>query len=923
MKMVRTAVALVLAVAGIVPAQEQKKTIPLPSSKMLLAPAPGAPQLTSSFSETLAVSPDGRYVAVLNNGYGSAESAGRQSIAILDLTTNQLRDFPDPRLGRRARQTFFVGLAFSADGKRLYASMASITDPLGERPGSTGNGIAVYSFENGVVAPQGFLKIGLQPLRPGQRFARVNAKIPAGQAIPYPAGLAVIPGTPEKLLVADNLSDDALLLDASDGKILKRFALSTSKTELPASYPYAVVVDKVGERAWVSLWNASSVVELDLKKGRVGRSIALHKPKSNTQAGSHPTTMMWLGEGFLLITLANTDEVAVVRPDTGKVIKYLSTTLPKQQVGGAYPNSLAMDKEYLFVGNASSDAIAVFKTDIKTWICLDNCGPEDEKPPSFKASLLGFIPTEWYPTALAVKDGDLLIATGKAQGTGPNKTSDPKKPTYIATLLHGSIARVNIADALKNLPALTREVAESNLMLADQQAFKFHSGQNPIKHVIYVIKENRTYDQVFGDLKWGDGDPSLVLYGEDVTPNHHKLARQFGILDNFYDSGEVSGDGHVWSTAAITSDYTEKTWQINYRGAERTYDFAGQVAGEIPLDQGIPDVNEPATGYLWTNLARHQLTYRDYGEFVEIPWCNEKLPSKVPQQPPTLPPCPRQVVKPGEPLPDGKPSPWPWPVPLFASAEGTKPELRGHIDAHYAGWNLAYPDQLRADQFLQEFAQFVRDKNLPQFILLYLPNDHTSGTTPGSQRPAAMVADNDLALGRVIEAVSHSPYWDDTAIFVIEDDAQNGGDHVDAHRSIALVISKYSPGAPDQPLVDHTFYTTVSMVHTMEALLGLPPMNNNDARAPLMAPLFAGPGTQPPFDADFSNLKNGMIYEVNPPKAPGAAASAQMDYSRPDAVDSAVLNQILWRDRRGDQVPPPTPRHNPKVHKVIGAAEDE
>ncbi len=447
--------------------------------------------------------------------------------------------------------------------------------------------------------------------------------------------------------------------------------------------------------------------------------------------------------------------------------------------------------------------------------------------------------------------------------------------------------------------------------------------------MIYVIKENRTYDQVFGDIKEGNGDPSLVMYGESVTPNQHKLARQFGIIDNFYDSGEVSGDGHVWSTAAITSDYTEKTWQINYRNSERSYDFAGQVAGEIPLDQGIPDVNEPATGYLWTNLARHNLTFRDYGEFVEIPWCNERQPGKDPQQPPALPSCARRVVRKGEPLPEnvgqphGGPSPWPWAVPLFEAAEGTKPELRGHIDPRYAGWNLSYPDQLRADQFLNEFEQFVRDRSLPQFILLYLPNDHTSGTTPGHQRPAAMVGDNDLALGRVVEAVSRSPYWDDTAIFVLEDDAQNGGDHVDAHRSIALAISKYSPSAPDQPLVDHTFYTTVSVIHTMEALLGLPPMNNNDARAPLMAPLFTGAGTQPPFTADYGNLKSGMIYEVNPPKAPGGAASAQMDYSRPDAVDSAALNAILWRDRYGDQVPPPQPRHNSQIHKAIGNGEDD
>jgi DNA-binding beta-propeller fold protein YncE len=922
-------------------AQAQQKTaIPLPSSKTLLAPVPGAPQLTSSFSETMALSPDGRYAAVLNNGYGSKASEGRQSIAILDLTTNQLRDSPDARLSRRDRQTYFLGLAFSADGTRLYASMASITDPTGERPGSTGNGIAVYSFQDGAIAPQSFLKIPLQPLKPGQRFARMNQKVPAGMAIPYPAGLAVVPGTPEKLLVADNLSDDALLLDAASGQVLKRFDLSTSKTEVPAAYPYAVVADISGKRAWVSLWNASSIAELDLTRGKVTRWIPLRKPKSETEAGSHPTALLLSRYGgFLYAALGNTDEVAVIDTAQAKAVVFLSTKLKGQQYAGAFPNALVTDKDghYLFVANASSDAVAVFKTEEAITLCVD-CEPEDLKPPKFKGMLAGFIPTDWYPTALAVRGDDLLIASGKAQGTGSNKTGPHGEHDYIASLLHGSIARLSIVDTLSHLPGLTQEVLERNLMLKDAGQFKFASGSNPIKHVIYVIKENRTYDQVFGDLGVGDGDPSLVLYGEDITPNQHKLARQFGVLDNFYDSGEVSGDGHVWSTAAITSDYTEKTWQISYRGGERIYDYEGRVANELPLEQGIPDVNEPGTGYLWTNIARHKLTYRHYGEFVETRWCNERPRQQSPTQGTPLAPgpaCPRTYVRQGEPLPPnvgqphGSPSPWPWPVPLIAENIATKPELRGHFDPLFADWNLEYPDQLRADEFLNEFAEFVRARQegkgtqMPQFVMLRLPNDHTAGTSAGRQRPAAMVADNDLALGRVVDAVSHSPYWDDTAIFVLEDDAQNGGDHVDAHRSIALVISKYSPSTPAKPLVEHGFHTTVSLIHTMEALLGLPPMNNNDARAPLMTSLFSGDGKQPAFTADDRNLKNGLLYQVNPPRAPGAAASAQMDFSRADAVDSAVLNAILWRDRKGDRVPPPKPRHNKKVHQALGPAADD
>jgi hypothetical protein len=387
------------------------------------------------------------------------------------------------------------------------------------------------------------------------------------------------------------------------------------------------------------------------------------------------------------------------------------------------------------------------------------------------------------------------------------------------------------------------------------------------------------------------------------------------VLDNFYDSGEVSGDGHLWSTAATTSDYNEKTWPIGYRSRERTYDWQGSVADEFPLEQGIPDVDDPATGFLWDNLARRGLTYRIYGEFIAAVWCKkEKVASPKQGSPsPSSATCPVSEIKQGDPLPAnvgnprGGPSPWPWAIPQLKRTRPTKAALRDHYDPQFPDFNTDYPDQLRADEFLREFNEFVKArgtaKELPQFTLLYLPDDHTGGTRPGKPTPQASVADNDLAVGRVVDALSHSPYWDDTAIFVVEDDAQDGADHVDAHRSIALVISKYAPHAP-QPFVDHNFYTTVSMVHTMESLLGLPPMNLFDAHAPLMAPLFSGPGTQPPYQADDHNLTSGLIYKVNQKKAVGAKESSLMNFSRPDAVDTKKLNAILWQDAKGN-VPMP------------------
>ena len=324
-------------------------------------------------------------------------------------------------------------------------------------------------------------------------------------------------------------------------------------------------------------------------------------------------------------------------------------------------------------------------------------------------------------------------------------------------------------------------------------------------------------------------------------------------------------------------------------------------------------------------MARHGLTYRDYGEYVNAAWCNKTRKAASPKQgTPSAQesPCPRSELHQGDPLPPnvgdphGGPSPFPWTVPLFKGVKPTKAVLRDHFDPLYPDFNTDYPDQLRADEFLNEFAAYTRaresnesqDFQLPQFVLLYLPDDHTGGTRPDRPRPAASVADNDLALGRVVDAVSHSPYWDDTAIFILEDDAQDGGDHIDAHRSIAFVVSKYSPGNAAEPYVDHRFYTTVNLIHTMEMLLGLPPMNQNDAYAPTMGPMFSGAGDQPAFKADYRNLKNGLIYETNKRDAQGANESARMDFSRPDAAGAARLNKVLWRDQKGD-TPVPTPRH--------------
>jgi DNA-binding beta-propeller fold protein YncE len=921
-------------------AQEPQHAFPisLPTTKLLTSPAPGRIGSTNSFPATIAFSPDGRYAALLNDGYGTQETLATQSIAILDLATNRLSDYPDPRFSDHALQSYFLGLVFASDGRHLYASVGSVTDPTGEKPTDTGNGIAVYGVKEGKVAPERFIPIAPQALAAEKKVAIGLAKTPPGTAIPYPAGLALIASNQgadhDRLLVADNLSDNVVLLDVTTGKVLQSFDLSITDL-VPSSFPYTCVATRGGRRAWCSLWNASQVAELDLTSGKVARWIHLQKPEDPIAPGSHPTAMLLSpDERTLYAALSNADTVAAISTESASITALLNTTVRNQHFAGTYPTALAQSKDgkRLFIADSSANAVAVFDT--------SRVSSNGESLPA-----LGFIPTDWYPSALAVQGDDLLIATAKGQGAGPNKGMGKTAweikhhdHPYIPTLMRGSIARLNIPSTLGRLEELTRAVEQDNLLHQDPGSIRFPGGKNPIKHVIYVIKENRTYDQVLGDLKAGeqsvgDGDPSITLYGAEITPNEHKLALQFGVLDNFYDSGEVSGDGHLWSTAAITTDYNEKTWQIAYRSKERTYDFQGTVADEYPLDHNQPDIDDPSTGFLWDNVAHHGLSYRDYGEFVNAEWCNKSRKASTPKQgTPSAQEtqCPRTELHQGDALPPnvgdphGVTSPYPWAVPLFKGVKPSKGVLRDHYDPLFPDFNTDYPDQLRADEFLNEFAAYTHaresnestDFQLPAFVLLYLPDDHTGGTRPDRPRPAASVADNDLALGRVVDAVSHSPYWDDTAIFVLEDDAQDGGDHVDAHRSIAFVVSKYSPGTAAAPYVDHRFYTTVNTIHTMEMLLGLPPMNQNDAYAPVMGPMFSGQGNQPPFKADYRNLKNGLIYEINKRDARGANDSARMDFSRPDAAGAANLNQVLWHDQKGDTAPP-IPKHT-----VVPAAGD-
>jgi DNA-binding beta-propeller fold protein YncE len=905
------------------------QTVDLPTSKQLIGEAPGHPQRINGLPLSMAVSPDGRYVVTVNAGFGTFESKYEQSLAVLDTQTGALADFPDARTLVSAKQTLYSGLAFSHDGKHLYATMGSTSEPAGDGKDAVGNGVVVYSFAAGKIAPERFLPLPLQQLAAGRK-TRLIGETDGDKGIPFPAAIAVL-GTAgaETLLVADNLSDDVLLIDAVSGAIEKRFDLSESDA-VPSTYPIALAVEKDGKRAFVALWNASEIVELDLAKGTVGRKLALLKPSSPIAAGTHPCALEFAPDGKILyVALANRDAVAAVDVAAGKlaVRGYFDTRLPAQSYFGAEPEALAInaDGSRLYVANAISDSIAVMDTTKLT--------AKASKQGMIEP--IGFVPTEWMPMSMTFlgsgAGGKLYVATAKGRGVGPNnmpqaETEDSKQRrlhrpfTYIGTLLHGSLATLDAGEIDKNLGEWTQVVLESNRMKAAAEKLPFGDGAvNPIKHVIYIIKENRTYDQVFGDLEKdgkavGNGDPSLTMYGKAITPNLHKLVLQFGVLDNFYDSGEVSGDGHVWSTAAIGTDYLEKTWQAEYRGGQRTYDWEGLVAEGYPLLQKIPDVNEPASGYLWGNLASHGKSYYHFGEYISTKFCDEKRTAN-PQQGPMVQgeTCARKAVAPGENLPaewGGGVNKWPWAIPLMASNIATKPELVGHFAEEAPDFNVNVPDQVRVEIFERHLKGWLKDKaegkdTMPNFVLLRLGDDHTGGTRPGGPTPKASIADNDLAVGRAVEAISHSPFWNDTAFFILEDDAQDGGDHVDAHRSLGVVVSKYAPhGANGMPFVDSRFYSTVSVVRTMESLLGLPPMNNNDAFSSLISSLFTGAGDQPAFDADSSNRDNGLIYTANAKTAPGAKESMKMDFRHADHADAQKLNVILWKDAMGEKPVP-------------------
>jgi YVTN family beta-propeller protein len=566
--------------------------------------------------------------------------------------------------------------------------------------------------------------------------------------------------------------------------------------------------------------------------------------------GSHPNEMVWAKDGRLFVANSGSNEVSVI--SAGSVVETIRTSLDPKAPVGSTPDALALspDGRKLYVANADNNNVAV--------VDLSNRA---------ESRVLGFIPTGWYPTAIAASvDGNqIYVGTGKGMGFRnnypavtpyPQKAPDPKTPfDYIGAVLSGHLSIVDVPDA-RQLSAYTKQAAANVPAPASfvdgAWAAKIQHDVFPkIHHVLYIIRENRTYDQVLGDLGAGNGDPKLTIFGREVTPNAHALATKLVNLDNLYCDGEVSEDGHQWSNAAYATDFNQKAWTNSYSGRNEP-----QADGRL--------MESPA-GYLWDACARNHLTFRTYGEMASFISSPESEP---------------QVKAVGS-------------LAGHVSTEWLKVKSKGGRDTE------------KAAVFIRELHEAEQSGDWPNFMVMSLGEDHTAGLTPGAFTPIAAVANNDLALGQIVEAVSHSKFWSETAIFVIEDDAQNGPDHVDAHRTVGLVISPWVK----RGVVDSTMYTTSSFVRTMELILGLTPMTQFDAAATPMFDSFTGSPVSDAIDAIRPTVD---LVARNPATGAGARASLKLDFSDYDRADPDELNRILWSALKPGQ-PMPAPVRSLRV----------
>jgi len=717
------------------------------------------------------------------------------------------------RISRRVVQTVFqpaafVGACFTPDGSRLFVS------------GGNRDVVYAYTWRGDSAALADSIVLGPPPGKAGGRA--------------YPSGLACS-ADGARLYVAENLADSLVVVDLSSRRVVQRLATGR--------YPYDVIAPRDG-RVFVSAWGASWVATFEpgAKGLRTGPRIAV---------GWHPSTMLLdPSHSTLFVTCASSDRIAVIDTERDSVVDALSDAAPGGPAEGSTPNGLALspDGQRLYVAEGDNDAVAVFER---------RAGDVDGHA-ARAWQLAGRIPVEWYPTAVLTRGDSLWVLNGKGRGTAPNprfghpgRKGPFEKTQYTLGQTNGSLSFLASPTGAE-LGALSTRVARSN----GWDHAPPQTALPPFQHVIYVVRENRTFDQVLGDLGAGDTDSSLTFFPRAVTPNAHALAERFGIFDRFFVNGEVSGDGHNWTMAAYASDYVEKTIPSGYSGRGRSYDFDG-LNRDQPTDE---DVNEPSSGYLWDLAHRAHVTLRNYGEFTRR-------------------------------SPDGH-----W--------IANKPWLAACTDTSYPGWDLEIPDSVRADRWIAAFRSQVAGDSMPALSILWLPNDHTAGARAGSPTPRAFAADNDLALGRIVEALTHSRYWRSTVMFVLEDDAQDGPDHVDSHRSPLLVISPWG-----RPGVVHRFANTTDVVATIDRVLHMGALSKYDHFGRPLAGVFSA---TPDTSAYVALMPGVSRHETNPDSTESARLSRQLDLSREDRADFALFNRILWQVLKGPERP--CPRRTAQPH---------
>lgn len=753
-----------------------------------------------------ALTPDGKYLFVIHGGYRPP------TISVIETASGTVKQ-------TQLVTDAWLGITVSAKGDRVYVG------------GGAGAAVFEFSFENAKLTATRAFPVSVAPKAAPQDFV--------GDVTFSPDG---------RLLYATELyRNDVAVLNPQSGMVIARYPTGRR--------PYRILFHPDGKSYFVTNWADGNLSQYDAATGSQIGSIRI---------GAHPTDIVWRAgkpadadpaeapyAGRLFVAAAHTNNVYVVGVNAAKelnVVESINIAMTPRQPLGMTPSALSIspDGRRLFVACSDGNVAAVVDISME------------------RSQVEGFIPAGWYPTGVRVlPSGTLVILNGKGVRSFPNVDPEGPNPTRSVVGVHnepgirpGYVAYLQTGTASWIEPFTTDQLDQWTRRALVDSAYRDSKLDEkpafpPIEHVIYIVKENRTYDQVLGDMKEGNGDASLTIFGEQTTPNLHKIAREFVLLDNFYVNSDVSADGHNWSTAAIAPDYVQKLWPTQYVGRRKLpYDFEEQDIASLP----------PA-GYLWTNAATAGLSIRNFGYMAG--------------NKPTIAPLGQEQI-----------------------ASVRDPVLAKVTNRNYRGFDLNYPDVDRAKVFLDELAEYEKTGTMPKLITMRLGNDHTSGTSVGKVAPLSAAADNDYAVGMVVEGVSKSRFWASTLICILEDDAQNGQDHVDSHRSPAYIISPYVK----RHTVDGNMYNTASMLRTMELILGLRPMTQFDAAARPMTASFQPKADTAPYTAEKPRIP---LDTRNTPSAPLAAASNRMDFDEADEIDDDLLNEILWRSIRGTSPPAP------------------